>query len=233
MIGPAPGIVRIPTRGDGDNCFLIEEDDGLTLVDVGWKNAPTVIRQAVETAGRTLTDISRIVITHAHPDHVRGLAELVARTGGADVFIHELEERWLATGRVPRHGRSGALGRAIDHLPLLHWQPVAASRTVTDGESIGSLRVIHTPGHSPGHIVLLHEPTRTLLVGDAVFHRGKLALGPAALAADPAARPASLLRMPRDVHAVGFAHGQPLSGERISAFHDFLQAIAAGEARHA
>ncbi|MEU2309751.1 MBL fold metallo-hydrolase [Streptomyces misionensis] len=51
-----------------------------------------------------MTDISRIVITHAHPDHVRGLAELVARTGGADVFIHELEERWLATGRVPRHG---------------------------------------------------------------------------------------------------------------------------------
>ncbi|MEV7155502.1 MBL fold metallo-hydrolase [Streptomyces misionensis] len=133
-----------------------------------------------------MTDISRIVITHAHPDHVRGLAELVARTGGADVFIHELEERWLATGRVPRHGRSGALGRAIDHLPLLH------------------------------------EPTRTLLVGDAVFHRSKLALGPAALAADPAARPASLLRMPRDVHAVGFAHGQPLSGERISAFHDLL-----------
>ncbi|MEU2380118.1 MBL fold metallo-hydrolase [Streptomyces misionensis] len=82
-----------------------------------------------------MTDISRIVITHAHPDHVRGLAEPIARTGGADVFIHEMEERWLATGRVPRHGRSGALGRAIDHLPLLH------------------------------------EPTRTLLVGDAVFHR--------------------------------------------------------------
>ncbi|MFF4315725.1 MBL fold metallo-hydrolase [Streptomyces sp. NPDC001507] len=231
MSGLAPGIVRIPTRGDGDNCFLVEEEDGLTRVDVGWKNAPVVIRQAVEAAGRTLSDITRIVITHAHPDHVRGLAELLARTGGADVFIHELEQPWLAAGRVSPHGRSGALGRAIDHLPLLHWQPVAAARTVTSGQAVGSLRVIHTPGHSPGHIMLLHEPTRTLLVGDAVFHRSGLTLGPAALAADPAARPASLLRMPRDVRAVGFAHGKPLSGERVSAFHDFCQAIEDTAAR--
>jgi len=217
----APGILRVPTRGDGENCFLIADEDGLTLVDVGWKSAPTAIRQAVESAGRQLADVRRIVITHAHPDHVRGLAEVVARTD-AEVLIHELEAPWLAAGRVPRSGRSGALGRAVDRLPLLHWQPVAATRTVVDGARVGSLRVIHTPGHSPGHIVLLHEPSRALLVGDAVFNRGGLSGGHDALAADPVVRDASYARMPRDVTAVGFAHGAPLVGDAVTSLNAWL-----------
>lgn len=221
----APGILRIPTRGDGDNCFLVTEEDGLTLVDVGWKNAPTVIRHAVEANGGTLTGIRRIVITHAHPDHVRGLAELAARTG-AEVLIHESEATWLTTGRVPPSGRSGALGRTIDRLPLLHWEPVAPTGTVADGALVGSLRVIHTPGHSPGHIVLQHEPSRALLVGDAVFHSGELSSGRDALAADPALRDTSYSRMPRDISAVGFAHGTPLNGDEVDTFNMWLDQTA-------
>lgn len=216
-----PGVLRIPTRGDGDNCFLLTDEDGLTLVDVGWKSAPTVIRQAVESIGRSLSDIKRIVVTHAHPDHVRGLAELVARTD-AEVLIHDLDARWLAAGRVPGSGRSGAFGRTIDRLPLLHWEPVTATRTVADGSRVGSLRVIHTPGHSPGHIVLLHEPSRALLVGDAVFNRGGLSSGHDALAADPAGRDASYARMPRGVSAVGFSHGAPLNGDEAASFDAWL-----------
>jgi glyoxylase-like metal-dependent hydrolase (beta-lactamase superfamily II) len=129
---------------------------------------------------------------------------------------------------VPPDGRSGFLGRQIDRVPKAHWQPFEADATLEDGDLVsgsGGLRVIHTPGHSPGHIVLLHEPTRTLLAGDAVFNRGQLGLGPAPLAADPGARSAGPAGIPGDVAAVGFAHGAPLSGAGIESFHAFLEQL--------
>jgi glyoxylase-like metal-dependent hydrolase (beta-lactamase superfamily II) len=219
----ALGIQSVATT-KRDNAFLVDGDDGLTLVDVGWASAPKALLQVVAERGLKPSDIKRIVLTHAHPDHVQGAAEL-RRLTGARILIHHDESAWLEAGRVPADGRSGALGRFIDRLPKLHWTPFSADGIVTDEELIegsGGLRVIHTPGHSPGHIVLYHEPSSTALVGDAVFHRGEIALGPAALAADPSLRAGSLARVPSDVRAVGFAHGTPLTGAGISAFREFV-----------
>jgi glyoxylase-like metal-dependent hydrolase (beta-lactamase superfamily II) len=225
----APGVTRIATS-KRDNAFLVDGDDGFTLVDVGWAKAPGVLLDAVAALGRKPSDIRRVVITHAHPDHVQGAAELRRRTG-ARILIHDADRAWLEAGRVPAEGRSGTLGRFIDHLPPLHWTPTAPDGTVTDGDLVeGSdgLRVIHTPGHSPGHIVLLHEPSRTVLMGDAAFNRGKLAIGPAALAADPDLRPGSLARIPHDLDAVGFAHGAQLTGSEVDTFQAFLSSLRAG-----
>ena len=222
----APGVTRVATT-KRDNAFLVDGDDGLTLVDVGWGGSPKVLLDAVAGLGRKPSDIRRVVLTHAHPDHVKGAAELRRHTG-ARVLIHEADRAWLQAGRVPAEGRSGAAGRLIDRLPFTHWEPLEPDATVADGEIVagsGGLRVIHTPGHTPGHVVLLHEPSGTVLLGDAVFHRGGLALGPAALAADPASRPGSLARIPADdVRAAGFAHGEPLAGAAVEAFREFLRA---------
>ncbi|MFG2847170.1 MBL fold metallo-hydrolase [Kitasatospora sp. NPDC048296] len=87
-------------------------------------------------------------------------------------------------------------------------------------------RLIHTPGHTPGHIALHYEPGNALLVGDAVFNCGAgLSLGPAALAADPAQRPASLARRPRTVAAVGLAHGSALHGSELDGYHALLDRL--------
>ncbi|HEX4250400.1 MAG TPA: MBL fold metallo-hydrolase [Pseudonocardia sp.] len=220
----APGVLRIPT-GPGNNAFLVDGDDGLILVDVGWLGAPARIEAAVTEFGRAITDIRRVVITHAHPDHVRGAAELRARSG-AQVLIHRADAEWLRTGRVPPEGRSGRLGRLVDRVPLLHWRPLEPDGALADGDYVGDssgLRVIHTPGHTPGHIALLHEPTETVLVGDAIFSRGgTLSLGPAALAADPLARPAGLARLPRAVKAVGLAHGDALVDDDLERYAALL-----------
>jgi glyoxylase-like metal-dependent hydrolase (beta-lactamase superfamily II) len=163
--------------------------DGLTLVDVGSGKAVDLLLRTMAELGRDPADLNRIVLTHAHPDHVQGAPALSEHTG-ARVLIHAADAAWLADGRVPSDGRSSPAARRYDQLPAAHWTPFKPDATVEDGELIagsGGLRVIHTPGHSPGHIALLHEPTRTVLVGDAVFHARRLGYGPATFAAEPAA----------------------------------------------
>jgi glyoxylase-like metal-dependent hydrolase (beta-lactamase superfamily II) len=223
----APGVWRIATTSR-DAAFLVDGEDGLTLVDVGWAGAHRPLLGAIEQLGRKPEDVKRIVLTHAHPDHVQGAAHMRELTG-ARILAHPAEHTWLAAGRVPHAGRSGAIGHLLDRLPKLHWKPFTADEAVADGqliEAAGGLRAIHTPGHSPGHLVLVHEPTGTALVGDAVFHRGELGLGPSALAADPALRAAGLRALPRNLSAVGFAHGPALTrADELDAFQAWLEAI--------
>ncbi|MFE9423450.1 MBL fold metallo-hydrolase [Kitasatospora sp. NPDC006697] len=219
----APGIHWLPTSKT-DNAYLVDGDDGLTLVDVGTAKAVGPLIEAIAEAGRDLSELKRIVLTHAHPDHVQGAPEIRELTG-AQVLIHPAEAGWLAGGRVPEEGRSGAGARRYDGTAAGRWTGFAPDATVEDGELIagsGGLRVIHTPGHSPGHLVLLHEPTRTVLVGDAVFRTGRLGYGPATYAADPDGRAAGAARIPVEVAAVGFGHGAPLTGDGAEEFRAFL-----------
>ena len=220
----AKGIVRIPTsRNSRDNAFLVDGDDGLILVDVGWAGAAEIVLGALNALGRTTRDINRIVVTHAHPDHVRGLAQ-IRRQCTAPVLIHSADVAWLQLGRVPGGGRQSWLGTVLDRVPVMHWEPADPDGTVEDGDVISGLRVIHTPGHTPGHIALLHEATKTLLTGDAVLHRGpEPAQGPDGLSSDPFAARISLAKLPADVKAVGFAHGTPLVDDEVQHYQAWLE----------
>ena len=147
---------------------------------------------------------------------------------GAAVAIHAADVAWLRAGRVAPGGRHARFGAVLDALPIMGWTPVKPDLELADGDLLdGVLRVVHVPGHTAGHIALLHEPSRTVLVGDALFHRSGLTLGPAALAEDPAGRPAGLRALPPDVAAVGFAHGAPLSGTATEIYQQFLHARSA------
>jgi glyoxylase-like metal-dependent hydrolase (beta-lactamase superfamily II) len=166
------------------------------------------------------------VLTHAHPDHVQAVPELRERTGAA-VIAHEADATWLTNGRVPTEGGSGLGARSFDRLGAARWTPFEVDAKVVDGDLIdGGLRVIHTPGHSPGHIVLWHEPTGAVFVGDAVFNTGKPGLGPAGFAVEPGARASGAARIPRDVTAVGFGHGSALTGADVQRFREFLRTLS-------
>jgi glyoxylase-like metal-dependent hydrolase (beta-lactamase superfamily II) len=130
----APGITLVPTTSR-DNAYLVDGDDGLTLVDVGWASATRPPLAGLDDVGAGPSDIKRIVFTHAHPDHVQGAPQLREHTK-ASILIHYADADWLPEGRVPPQGRSGTMGKLVDRLPKLHWKPFTADGTLQDSELI-------------------------------------------------------------------------------------------------
>jgi glyoxylase-like metal-dependent hydrolase (beta-lactamase superfamily II) len=170
----APGVWRIPTTaGSFVNSFALLDDDGsVTLVDCGLAKAPPRIVAGLAAIGKTPADVTRIVLTHVHIDHAGGAAEMV-RTTGAPVAVHSADVSYARTGTMPPHDRSFLTARIFDRLPAGKATAFDVAQPLSDGDLLGvggGLRVVHTPGHSPGHVSLLHEPSRVLITGDALFN---------------------------------------------------------------
>ena len=167
----APGLWRVPTvPWDLINSFLVRAEDGsVTLVDTGLKTAPARIVAALAEIGSGLSDVTTIVLTHAHADHAGGAADLARRTGRG-ITVHTDDAGYVRTGEAPPRDTSLRLGRLIMRTPGSDPAPVA--RTMSDGELLdgSALRVHHTRGHTPGHCSLVHEPTATLITGDAIWN---------------------------------------------------------------
>jgi glyoxylase-like metal-dependent hydrolase (beta-lactamase superfamily II) len=148
------------------NAYLVPEDDGLTLVDTALPRSATAILAA---AGRVGAPIRRIVLTHAHQDHIGSLDALAAQLPGAEVLISARDARLLAKDRTLDPGEPGKLRGSY---PGARTRP---TRTIEPGERIGSLEVVASPGHTPGHVSLLDVRDRTLLTGDAYSTLGGVA----------------------------------------------------------
>lgn len=112
------------------------------------------------------------MLTHAHPDHTGGAAELARRTG-APVAAHAADAGYVQAGQAPPRDPAVTGARLFARLPGGRFPAVEVAQPLAVGDLLpvgGGLRVVHTPGHSPGHVSLLHEPTRVLITGDALFN---------------------------------------------------------------
>jgi len=170
----APGVYRIPTApGSMINSYAFVDDEGVTLVDCGVRKAPPRIVAALAEIGQSPADVTRIILTHVHPDHAGGAAEMRRRTG-APVLAHSADRGYAEAGRPPASDPSRLSGRIFRRLSRnARFEPVEVATPLADGDLLdvgGGLRVLHTPGHSPGHVSLLHEPTRVLITGDAIMN---------------------------------------------------------------
>lgn len=185
MLGPDPVTIEV-------RCFVVVGSGGVVLVDTGPPGTGAAIGRAITSVGATWSDVTDIVLTHRHFDHVGGLAELAGLASRAEVSAGADDAR-----EIPFEG-----GRAV--------------RPLADGDLVGGLRVLHTPGHTPGHLSLLHEAESLLLIGDLVGTTdGALDFGPAAFTADPEVNRQSLWRMvDLQTDRILFSHGEEVPNVR-------------------
>jgi glyoxylase-like metal-dependent hydrolase (beta-lactamase superfamily II) len=195
-VGAGAGVTRIPlpvgVHGvEMVNVYAIADGSRVTLVDCGlWRSESTddglaALQHGLHGAGYTLDDVSRLVVTHAHIDHY-GLAGWILERTGAELWMHALTDLDCEKYRHPEtavarrrdtyadHGLPAEDWPAVAHglqdwLPYLH-SVVEASTRLRGGEllPIGgrNWEVIHTPGHSVGHVCLFSPDLGVLLSGD-------------------------------------------------------------------
>jgi glyoxylase-like metal-dependent hydrolase (beta-lactamase superfamily II) len=161
--------------GVNANVYVLKNGEELTVVDAGMPGNAEKILSYVRKLGEQPSSISTIVLTHCHIDHVGSAYELRKATN-AKVAIHVEDADFLAGKRaVPvSKGVVGRLFRVGFFFFRFHtFQP---DITLKEGDIIAGLKVIHTPGHTPGSIALIDPKRELIFVGDNLAYRGKISM---------------------------------------------------------
>ncbi len=173
----APGAYRIPLSPfDFINAFAFVHDDGqVTLVDTGVPQSSPRLLTGLRSIGSHASNVTRIVLTHAHPDHVGSIGPTKRALHVDAIAAHEIDAPWIERGTPPKRDERTLLGRLLNrqvNSGKTAWEPTPVTQALIDGQLIDDtgLRVHHTPGHTLGHIALVHEPTGVLITGDSIFH---------------------------------------------------------------
>jgi glyoxylase-like metal-dependent hydrolase (beta-lactamase superfamily II) len=225
----AAGVHQV--RLIGADTFLLA-DERLTLIDAGMVGTRRALERYLRRLGRRLDEVERIICTHGHPDHIGGLSELVKDRTDVEVLIHADDlaglQRPLREALAPAQPRAERRGRIIQYLTRAPAMPTP----IADGALLpvlGGLRVIHTPGHTPGSICLYLEGARVLFTGDVLqVHHGRLTFASAFFSHDHGAARASVERLAAlDVDTIALSHYPPWRQSPTAALRE-LAALAAG-----
>jgi glyoxylase-like metal-dependent hydrolase (beta-lactamase superfamily II) len=178
-----------PLPGVGMVSYIVEEapPHDLTLIDTCFNADLPKLEEYVHNAGYEMSDIKRIVITHLHPDHTQSVNEIKRRSGGtAEILSHWAEAAYLShdppySGPPTPETFLKMLNQAgikpedvFKKFGRLDAEPIKVDRQLQDGDMVGkSLQVIHTPGHTLGHISL-HSKQHSIIFGADVMFKSIL-----------------------------------------------------------
>ncbi|WP_456846441.1 MBL fold metallo-hydrolase [Cellulomonas sp. P5_C6] len=200
MIHPIPMTLHIPAGMAGPEAveldvraFLVEHPDGFALIDTGMAAEPDAIRSRLDELGAAWSDVTDVLLTHHHPDHTGGLARIRELAPAATVWASPLDD---------------------------YVGPVSS---VSDGDTVRGLRVLALPGHTPGHLGLVHVADGAVFAGDAVgVADGRLVPAPEQFTADAARAAQSVRRLAEHVGSrVLFSHG-PEIDDPAGALRDLI-----------
>lgn len=210
------------------NCFVIDDGPaGLILVDTGFEGSAAKIFRAIEKGGKSPESIHTIILTHTHPDHAGSTAEIVRRTG-AKVIIHALDAALAVNGiagRMPHVVSSGLLNGLLYRLFIKNGAnsipAVTADKTVDDNDVLslsGGIHIIHTPGHSAGHISLYLQQDDVLIAGDLCANM--MGLGLSTVYEDRTLGIRSILKAADySFSKAVFGHGKPILHDAAARLH--------------
>lgn len=220
-----PNVYQLTIKGA--NVIVIVEKE-LTLIDTGLYGSSPRIIDFIQHLGRSPEEISLIILTHHHLDHMGGLDEL-RRVSPAKVALHknDMGERRIVPSIAAKYG-----------IPLTQLPSTLRSVFSIRSEDIdiqleggevlkplGGLEIIHTPGHTPGGISLFSQQNRLLIVGDALRKQRKaLSLPPKMVSSDLTQALKSVKRLAQlDFNILCFGHGLPLSDDVHTKMKDLIE----------
>ncbi|MEA2645474.1 MAG: hypothetical protein QOE92_557 [Chloroflexota bacterium] len=216
----AEGVYQVSVMRGFTNAYIVD-NGGLTLVDAGLPGRAREVLAVVERIGRRPRDITTIVITHHHVDHVGALAAIQKATG-AEVVASRGEAEIIRGDAPPPPLVATSLHWRVmlalsERLVPARATPARVNRIVADGDVIeaAGLRVVATPGHTMDHVSYVHDRSGTVFVGDAAAMsiRGNLTRPVGDHDEDPVATVASVVRLAEeDVATACFGHGGTLRG---------------------
>lgn len=162
------GLWRVDCRTfDKPNVYIIDDEE-CTLVDAGYPGDEETVRAGLDEAGFGPADIDQVLLTHYDADHVGTLARLTPDLD-APIYVHPEDAPYVAGERLPPWtARNG-----LETFHRLYYRrlglPDLPLRAVQDGDEIGSFRAYHTPGHTRGHMVYVHDRLDAVFLGDLVY----------------------------------------------------------------
>jgi glyoxylase-like metal-dependent hydrolase (beta-lactamase superfamily II) len=208
------------------NAFLIEGEDGLTLIDAGFPHKEAAVFEAIRGLGRSPDQLNHLIFTHGHPDHI-GSAAAIVRETGATTYMHPLDIPMAESGGPfrPMTPAPGLLRQVMCRLffhPNERVEPVAIDQPLTPGETLpiaGGFEVIHVPGHCAGQVALLWRPGSMLFAGDVCINLMGLA-DPVGFENLDEGRASQRKLAGLSFDAVGFGHGSPIARDASTQFRN-------------
>ena len=159
---------------------VIWDDNNVILVDAGIPDSLSEIKDAMDKAGVPFKKIDTIIVTHQDIDHIGGINNIIDELNDVKVLAHGEDKPYIQGEKKILRLNNPKIMDRINALPedeqqkvldMLENAPVEVDMVLSDGEELaycGGIIVIHTPGHTPGHICLYHKESKSLIVGDAL-----------------------------------------------------------------